>query len=141
MNLYEQYPFNEQPVDIPNISTRQEEVDNIISRLSKKQSSPKASQLKLQTNKHAKQIPTKKLSGGGKIALAFVFAGAVAQMISDRHPADQPNQQQRPKKHRNYSLQRITTNNYYETQDNIYTQQIATNISSYRYGKRIGGFM
>lgn len=82
-----------------------------------------------------KNLPKKQLGNNGKLAIAAVIAGLVIGHVIN----DDDEEKQEDSKHGTTS--RMTTSNYYDIQANSNDSQIASNISSYRYGRRVGGFM
>lgn len=88
------------------------------------------------TAKASKTLSSKKLGNGGKMAIAAVVAGLVIGKLADD---DKPKQSSM--RAMGHSAPRMTNSTYNDIQANSYDAQIASNISSYGYGKRVGGFM
>lgn len=81
----------------------------------------------------AKSLPKKSLGGGGKAAIAIaglIIGGMI--LSSDNEP------KKKSEKSKGHSLPRSTNA---EEFDNSYAMQMAQDISSYRYGKHMTGFV
>ena len=89
------------------------------------------------TKKVTKALPKKSLGGNGKLAIGLAVAGAIIGVatITKNKDDDNKNNKQR------HNLPNTTSsyaNNYI---DNSQAMQMAQDISSYRYGKHITGFV
>lgn len=82
-----------------------------------------------------KALSKKQLGSTGKLAIGAVIAGLVIGSLmddDDKGPAGPAPRGNAP---------RMTSSTYYGIQANSNDAQIAANISSYGYGRRVGGFM
>lgn len=87
-------------------------------------------------NKATKTLPKKSLSGGGKLAIGLAVAGLVVGGIiasSDEDKKKKAKKEKNQQINNNQSLQQPI--------DNTYAMQMAQDISSYRYGKHMTGFV
>jgi hypothetical protein len=84
--------------------------------------------------KATNKLSTKSLNGGGKLAIGAAIAGLIigGLIATDE---DEDKKQNRKSK---YKLSRTTNS---EEIDNSYAMQMAQDISSYRYGKHMTGFV
>lgn len=96
----------------------------------------------------AKGMQTKMLGSGGKLAIGLAIAGMIIGTANrQRHQGMQQRRQGqiddlRDERRKGNTGARLTTGNYYDSQlNNAHAARVAANISSYGYGRRIGGFM
>ena len=82
-----------------------------------------------------KSLPKKSLSGGGKFAIGIAIAGLV---VGGAISASDNDSKKKSKKTKAHSLPKSTNS---EEIDNSYAMQMAQDISSYRYGKHMTGFV
>lgn len=96
----------------------------------------KAAKVADATQDATKTLPKKQLGSTGKLAIGAVIAGLVIGALLDDDDEEESSQAA-PKR----NMPRMTSGNYYEIQAGANDAQIAANISSYGYGRRVGGFM
>lgn len=82
----------------------------------------------------AKKLTPKKISGGGALAIGLTIAGAVVGISALRE--NKPNDEKR----KNNTFNATTSYNYNYI-DNSQAMQMAQDVSSYRYGKHMTGFV
>lgn len=82
-----------------------------------------------------KSLPKKSLSGGGKFAIGIAIAGLV---VGGAMSASDNDSKKKSKKTKAHSLPKSTNS---EEIDNSYAIQMAQDISTYRYGKHMTGFV
>ena len=89
--------------------------------------------------KTTKALSKKTLGGNGKLAIGLSIAGLIVggAILAD----NSPKKEKKNKKQQNNN--QIQYNNQMQSQqiDNSYSMQMAKDISSYRYGKRMTGFV
>lgn len=85
------------------------------------------------TKNISKTLPKKSLGGKGKLAIGLAIAGAVIGVAATDRPSNKKEKQSKP-----HNLPRSTNS---EEFDNQYAQQMAADISSYKYGKHMTGFV
>ena len=116
--------------------------DNFIENINntsnpKVKSTSKPSKNTIKPTKNTSKMTTKSLGGAGKGAIGLIIAGvtglAIGKALSSNDDKDKKQDKQVAKQ------QNISYNNQY--MDNQYTMQMAQDISSYRYGKHMTGFV
>ena len=89
-------------------------------------------------------MTTKSLGGSGKVAIGLIVAGVTGLAIGKTLSSDDDNkdkkQDKQIAKQKNISYNNQYIDNQYDI-DNQYTMQMAQDISSYRYGKHMTGFV
>ena len=103
---------------------------------SKVKSTPKPSKNIVKPTKNASKMTTKSLGGVGKGAIGLIVAGITGLAIGKALSSDDKGKKQDKQI---VKQQNISYNNQY--MDNQYTMQMAQDISSYRYGKHMTGFV
>ena len=103
----------------------------------KVKNTPKSSKNIVKPIKNTSKMTTKSLGGVGKGAIGLIVAGitglAIGKALSSNNDKDKKQDKQVAKQ------QNISYNNQYI--DNQYAMQMAQDISSYRYGKHMTGFV
>lgn len=84
-----------------------------------------------------KTLPKKTLGGGGKLAIGLSIAGAVIGGIAIASSSS--SNKSKSKKKEKQKVEQIPINN--QRLDDSYAMQMAKDISSYRYGKHMTGFV
>ena len=105
---------------------------------SKVKSTPKPSKNIVKPAKNASKMTTKSLGGTGKGAIGLIVAGIAGLAIEKALSSDDDNKDKEQDK-QVAKQQNISYNNQYI--DNQYAMQMAQDISSYRYGKHMTGFV
>ena len=105
---------------------------------SKVKSTPKPSKNIVKPAKNASKMTTKSLGGAGKGAIGLIIAGIAGLAIGKALSSDDDNKDKEQDK-QVAKQQNISYNNQYI--DNQYAMQMAQDISSYRYGKHMTGFV
>ena len=89
-------------------------------------------------------MTTKSLGGSGKVAIGLIVAGVTGLAIGKALSSDDDNkdkkQDKQIAKQKNISYNNQYIDNQYDI-DNQYAMQMAQDISSYRYGKHMTGFV
>ena len=94
------------------------------------------------TKQVVKSLPTKTLGNGGKLAIGLAIAGALICIATNNNKrtnkriSKQTNKQEKTVEPHSLSM---STNS--EEYNNQYAQQMAADISSYKYGKHMTGFV
>ena len=104
----------------------------------KVKNTPKPSKNIVKPVKNTSKMTTKSLGGVGKGAIGLIVAGVTGLAIGKALSSDNDNKDKKQDK-RVVKQQNISYNNQY--MDNQYTMQMAQDISSYRYGKHMTGFV
>ena len=105
---------------------------------SKVKSTPKPSKNIVKPAKNASKMTTKSLGGTGKGAIGLIVVGIAGLAIGKALSSDDNNKDKEQDK-QVAKQQNISYNNQYI--DNQYAMQMAQDISSYRYGKHMTGFV
>ena len=105
---------------------------------------PKQSKNIVKPVKSSSKMTTKSLGGSGKVAIGLIVAGVTGLAIGKALSSDDDNkdkkQDKQIAKQKNISYNNQYIDNQYDI-DNQYAMQMARDISSYRYGKHITGFV
>ena len=104
----------------------------------KVKNTPKPSKNIVKPVKNTSKMTTKSLGGVGKGSIGLIVAGVTGLAIGKVLSSDNDNKDKKQDK-RVAKQQNISYNNQY--MDNQYTMQMAQDISSYRYGKHMTGFV
>ena len=104
----------------------------------KVKSTPKPSKNIVKPTKNTSKMTTKSLGGVGKGAIGLIVAGVTGLVIGKALSSDNDNKDKKQDK-QVAKQQNISYNNQYI--DNQYAMQMAQDISSYRYGKHMTGFV
>ena len=99
---------------------------------------PKPSKNIVKPVKNTSKMTTKSLGGVGKGAIGLIVAGVTGLVIGKALSSDNDNKDKKQDK-QVAKQQNISYNNQYI--DNQYAMQMAQDISSYRYGKHMTGFV
>ena len=99
---------------------------------------PKPSKNIVKPAKNTSKMTTKSLGGVGKGAIGLIVAGVTGLVIGKALSSDNDNKDKKQDK-QVAKQQNISYNNQYI--DNQYAMQMAQDISSYRYGKHMTGFV
>lgn len=99
---------------------------------------PKPSKNIVKPAKNTSKMTTKSLGGVGKGAIGLIVAGVTGLIIGKALSSDNDNKDKKQDK-QVAKQQNISYNNQYI--DNQYAMQMAQDISSYRYGKHMTGFV
>ena len=102
----------------------------------KVKSTPKPSKNIVKPTKNTSKMATKSLGGAGKEAIGLIIAGITGLAIGKVLSSDDKDKKQDKQV---VKQQNISYNNQYI--DNQYAMQMAQDISSYRYGKHMTGFV
>ena len=103
----------------------------------KVKSTPKSSKNIIKPIKNTSKMTTKSLGGAGKGAIGLIIAGITGLAIGKALSSD--NNKNKKQDKQVAKQQNISYNNQYI--DNQYAMQMAQDISSYRYGKHMTGFV
>ena len=104
----------------------------------KVKSTPKPSKNIIKPTKNTSKMTTKSLGGAGKGAIGLIIAGVTGLAIGKALSSNDDNKDKKQDK-QVAKQQNISYNNQYI--DNQYAMQMAQDISSYRYGKHMTGFV
>ena len=104
----------------------------------KVKSTPKPSKNTIKPTKNTSKMTTKSLGGAGKGAIGLIVASIAGLAIGKALSSDNDNKDKKQDK-QVAKQQNISYNNQYI--DNQYAMQMAQDISSYRYGKHMTGFV
>ena len=99
---------------------------------------PKPSKNIVKPAKNTSKMTTKSLGGVGKGAIGLIVAGVTGLVVGKALSSDNDNKDKKQDK-QVAKQQNISYNNQYI--DNKYAMQMAQDISSYRYGKHMTGFV
>ena len=116
--------------------------DNFIENINntskpKVESTPKSSKNIIKPIKNTSKMTTKSLGGAGKGAIGLIIAGITGLAIGKALSSD--NNKNKKQDKQVAKQQNMSYNNQYI--DNQYAMQMAQDISSYRYGKHMTGFV
>ena len=119
----------------PKVKPKAQKTNELILKEQLEQSAKEVAEKNTKQVSKASSLPKKSLSGGGKMAIGIAVAGLI---IGGALASNNNNSSKKQKNKKPHSLPRSTNT---EEIDNGYAMQMAQDISSYRYGKHMTGFV